>query len=959
MDPVGPWTAAYAASYNRLTGVAGGFQPTSGTGEFPHSPSNVPPSTSSQLLLQAAHTPGPAPSFNHGGFLSPPPVAYDAVFSPFLHHHANQKAHFTQALNAAQHRQAMASTKQGSIDPPTSRESYNPIHPQPLAPNPAFFEQTSSTVPPSTIAWTHQNSPQLPSPFGILPHESVVGERSGGPATKLAYENLNAAHFAAAQTLNHLNSQLVAASYSDATKKILSSPTQSPPPKPNTSVTSSTNYYQQPSPGSYAQPENQYSSVKGLPVGLTLKTEYRRGNDIYPNTTISVQQSQNNPTSKDCNQSRTGVGVFPASFQEKQSVTSTSGFHPPASKSSLPNSELSQKLKTHPERRSSTHESSQSSPISYAMIDSVQQRSVTTKIAAPTRGGITNNLQQSQLQQQLQKQTPYRGYLASSSSTPDPEYVQARNISSSDGGYSSSSSISQGGGECNNLQRSPLNHSQPSPLGHVTSPAAYPAYHSPAMTSMSSPSPGHHSDPNLGYKQHPSPQVAPPSPLDASMPKPSPVGYSSVITRNDQGYPSDRSIEYSQKPCWKEEESQAMRNHSLKYMGGPVDTLQQVNSLQHQQRTMLGLTHRQQAYFDTSSNHNPTHNRGDPMSLVKNLQSQSILLPTSEEKAVIDESKPNVTTKKKKATESKNNRSNSSSRVPPPAHANVNLQQQSVEFSRPNYPLPQKVEPGNSGVMGAQNSLCYTGNYVNTGLVPLSHQNITANNVPCYQSIAKHETEIKSDAVENVEIKKDSEEQPFAQVIVPDVVDELNFLSEMPKKETTPSNKKNNKKATAIPDVKPIKPTPNPNSTFMSSYLKFLQGVTDDSSPPQAPVRKPAYIAPKKSETKTKKPVKLKCKSPLPFNDTEDDPRYFPLPKDSSNRKLDSSCDSDSNPNPEENVSNDDKAQTVPISPNIRSTRNKQQTSNKRKPIVTKSRNAKANSKKSKKRRHSSSGKLK
>lgn len=947
MDPVGPWTAAYAASYNRLTGAAGGFQPTPGTAEFPHSSSNVPPSTTSQLLLQAAHTPGPAPSFNHGGFLSPPPVAYDAVFSPFLHH-ANQKAHFTQALNAAQHRQAIANSKQGSIESSTSRENYNPLHPQPLAPSSAFFEQTSSTMPPSTIAWTHQNNSQLPSPFGILPHESVVGERSGGP-TKLTYENLNAAHFAAAQTLNHINSQLVAASYSDATKKMLSSPTQSPPPKTNTSVTSSTSYYQQPSPGSYSHPESQYPSLKNLPIGLTLKSEYRRENDMYSNNSVAVQQSQNNMASKDCSQGRTGVGVFPARFQEKQTVTSTSGFQPPSSKTSLPNSDLSGKLKTQPERRNSTHESSQLSPISYAMIDSAHQRTVPTKIAAPTRGGVTNNLQQPQLQQQLQKQIPYRAY--SASSTSESEYVQARNISSSDGGYSSSSSISQSGGECNTLQRSPLNHSQPSPHGHVTSPAAYPAYHSPAMTSMSSPSPGHHSDPNIGYKQHPSPQVAPPSPLDASMPKPSPVGYSSVITRTDQGYPGDRSLEYSQKPCWKEEENQAIRNHSMKYTGVSVENLQHVNNLQHQQRTMLGLTQRQQAYFDSTPNHNLTVNRGDPMSLVKNLQSQSQILPSSEGKAVMDDTKPNSTTKKKKAGENKKS-SNSSTRVPPPAHANINLQQQSVEFSRPNYLSPHNVDPGNSAVIGAQNSLCHSESYLHTGTVPFSHQNTSENNVPCYQSSPKQETAIKPDVTKS-EIKQNYEEQPIAQVIVPDVVDELNFLSEIPKKNTTLSNKKYKKDT--IPNVKPVIPTPNANSTFMTSYLKFLQGVKDDSSLPQTPIKKPAYIATLKNETKPRKPVKLKCTSPLPPNDTEDDPRYFPLPKDSSNRKLDSSCDSDSNQ--EENISNDDKSQ-VSICPNIKSTKNKQQTSKKRKPTVTKSKSPKTNTRKSRKRRHSSSGEL-
>ncbi|XP_014240849.1 uncharacterized protein LOC106661758 isoform X2 [Cimex lectularius] len=150
MDPVGPWSA-YAASYNRLT--SGGFQ--NGQSELHHLGTGGGPvqasSTTSQLLFQAhanssfANTASP---FNHNGFLSPPPVPYEAVFTPLFH----QKAHYR---------------------PLKQTEAYN------VAPTGNMFDQNNSS-----IGWPQNN--QLPSPFGILPHESV-------PNSAKPYENFN--HF--------------------------------------------------------------------------------------------------------------------------------------------------------------------------------------------------------------------------------------------------------------------------------------------------------------------------------------------------------------------------------------------------------------------------------------------------------------------------------------------------------------------------------------------------------------------------------------------------------------------------------------------------------------------------------------------------------------------------------------------------------------------------------------------
>ncbi|XP_046674127.1 uncharacterized protein LOC124363078 [Homalodisca vitripennis] len=899
MDPVGPWTAAYAASYNRLAGAAG-----SG-GEFPHhlataGPPTSPPSTTSQLLLQA----GAPPAFNPGGFLSPPPVGYDSVFTPFLHH-ANQKAHYTQALNAAQHRQAIANSKQ-SAEGDTLRENYNPVHHQTLPPNPAFFDQASST-------WSHQNNAQLPSPFGILPHESVVGSSPGAPGTKLttAYENFNAAHFAAAQqTLNHINSQLVAASYGDTTKRIVPRPAQSPPPSnPTTTpnVTSGSSYFQQNPPGSYSRSDNPSSQFSaGKTQAITSKSDYPTNTKAYSNSSVSGPSQPTSKNSVHLPQARgaTSSAVFPLGIQDKQAIRSA-GFQSPTSKNVGNNSALSSKL---PERRDSSHEPTQSSPISYAMMDSAQHRSATSR---------AGSIQQSQLQQQLlnhQKTNSYRSFSSSTGSTPESEYGQGtghRNVPS-DGGYSSSSSVGQNGSDCNNLQRSPLNHSQPSPLGHVTSPAAYPMYHSP-MTSMSSPSPvQQHPDQNGSYKQNPSPKVAPHSPLDASVTKPSSVGqvgYSSVITRNDQNYPNERNMEYPAKQCWEGAEQQ-LRNPAAKYPGYPGADVQR-------QRGILGLSERQQAYFDSSSSQHLTDTKGDPMSIVKNLQTLQQQCQAPVNPAALTDVKPTVAipkppskgaARRKKSVEIKTETKSSEyiGRVPPPAHLNTNQPQQNggyTEFERWNLPASHKMFGANPGSSVPQNTLHSSGNYPNPGLISHPNQH-TASHSPYYQS-TQHlpssqqncsdpqnctETSVQ---ISNSEVETPTVgEAPVAKVIVPDVEEELGFLAEIP---VTSSKSFEDKPASS--EIKPVIPFSNPNSSFMASFIKFLQGEKESSPPPKRKPIKPTYIPVSKTKTEindSKKNSKPKRKSsPSPTLDFEDDPRYFPLPKDPSSRKLETSSDSD------------------------------------------------------------------
>lgn len=153
---------------------------------------------------------------------------------------------------------------------------------------------------------------------------------------------------------------------------------------------------------------------------------------------------------------------------------------------------------------------------------------------------------------------------------------------------------------------SPLQaHSQASPIGHAQSPA-YPMYNSP-MNAIPSP------------QQQSGSQVTPTSPLDVSVPRPTPqtnnVAYPSVITRN----------------CWEErnQQTQQQQAQARKFVGsGQTQTTQ--NQSQNGSYSSVGdasrapsLSERQQAYFD--SGHQVTLQdlsscRGDPMSIVKNLQ---------------------------------------------------------------------------------------------------------------------------------------------------------------------------------------------------------------------------------------------------------------------------------------------------------------------------------------------------
>ncbi|XP_046978997.1 uncharacterized protein LOC124544471 isoform X2 [Vanessa cardui] len=319
MDPVGPWSAY--ASYNRLAGVQAG----AASGDFHHHlasggtglGSQSVPSTTSQLLLQAAHTTASlagqlgsstASPFNPGGFLSPPAVGYDAVFSPLFHHANPKPAHYSSSLQA-QHRQVIAqaqaavASKQSSVETEISSLRENYSHQTLAAQGSSFFDQPSTPGSTTATGLSWQGTNQLPSPFGILPHESVVPS-SPSPATTKAsatYENFNA-HFAAAQTLNnHLNSQI--SSTGKQTNRSGSPATASKQPA---SSSSSSTFFQ--SPSSFGnQTDNSYSTSGAKSGQLSSQQDYAGKLGFLAeqraNTASSVapssQQQNINSTSQD------------------------------------------------------------------------------------------------------------------------------------------------------------------------------------------------------------------------------------------------------------------------------------------------------------------------------------------------------------------------------------------------------------------------------------------------------------------------------------------------------------------------------------------------------------------------------------------------------------------------------------------------------------------------------------
>ncbi|XP_038213776.1 dentin sialophosphoprotein-like isoform X1 [Zerene cesonia] len=913
MDPVGPWSAY--ASYNRLAGVQAG----AASGDFHHHlassgtglGSQSVPSTTSQLLLQAAHTTASlagqlgsstASPFNPGGFLSPPAVSYDAVFSPLFHHANPKPAHYSSSL---QHRQVIAqaqaavASKQSSVESELSSLRENYSHQAIAAQGTSFFDQPST--PGSTAGLSWQGNNQLPSPFGILPHESVVPS-SPSPATTKAgatYDNFNA-HFAAAQTLNnHINSQISNAGQKPANRS--GSPaTASKQPVSSTSST----FFQ--SPSTYGnQSENSYSTSSSK-SGISSQQDYA-GSKSYSSSASSAAHSQQScivstptvtssptPPSKDYRSSSSNSTRPSASIYNSQSPKSassektsrpsntSSGFVSPTSKP--PQVQTKAQSKVYPELSSEQRKSCesieklqpQSSPISYSIMDAPGRLGFNNSNGSSKSSRIGNSSYSSS------QNSSFRHY--QSGNNVETEYhVRAKSSSSTDTGYSSSSS--QNGPDCSigAKRQSPLQTApQTSPLGHRSSPA-YPVYHSP-MNSINSPQ--QHTE---HYSKVSNP--APRSPLDASISRPpsqnSQVAYPSVITRalgieQNKSYSESRyeRNQSSTPNCWETDRQRKYTSSSGSNNtsnSNSYSTLSENNT--HNEKSSqnssdrLGLSEKHH-YFDSNNValQDLSSCRGDPMSIVKNLQSlqQSCQVQeskTSKNSTIVPNAIPAAKVTRRKSTEKPISHSNELSnaavmadylatRIPPPAHSSTTNQQQNgsfFDFERWNLPPPPpKMFPGTSA-FGSQAPLHAT-NFANQHqALAMQHGHALTYFPPFHlgphpdfqssveltplSSFSETPPSASSSSFSTPETRE--EEQP--KVVVPNIEEELGFLAEQRANSSStvaPSSQQQNLNSTSqdttskIMEKKFNVPVTGPGSGFMASYLKFLQGERDTSPPP-------------------------------------------------------------------------------------------------------------------------------
>lgn len=1083
MDPVGPWSA-YAAQYNRLATAGpstGDFiashhlAATGNSGLSSHQTGGNIPSTTSQLLLQAAahatsSLAGASSAFNPGSFLSPSTVGYETVFSP-LFHHANQKAHVNTAALTSQHRQALESaSKQNNIvesDINQLRENYNSAHQQSLHAA-SFFDHQNPTSQSASITWAQGNA-QLPSPFGILPHENIANSPGGSSKNSSAYDS----HFITAQTLNHLttfnneNKKLARSSSSGQSKSHSSSPTNNTyysnnTHKSNSSSTAVTSTSSTSASSAISRNNQESNKTKTKnpastsvspatcsPPTCTISTKTTSSSNsssavtptttsspIIPTTTTPISAasaSANNSSNYSANTCKAFSGntnstcivtspsripqaaltrisnIFsntsPQRQADKTSSRSSSFPSPVTKQTSLP-------TKSHTERKSdSSHETSQSSPISFALIDSNSRQNVNFSNLNTNNNSKMNSSNSRVIHpataQQFQQQSSNN---ASPTSYTDPQYrMSSKNtsLSGGDSAYSSGSSTASNS-DCVVPSRKPSplhSHSQASPVS-----AAYPVYNSP-MHAISSPQQQQatHSEPS-GYNKQ---QMTSPSPLDVTVSRPpsqsNQVAYPSVITRTDnKSYLYERSQEFPQKQqtCWDSSERQQVRS-SKQYSipNNYVDTNQQV-----QKAVVLGITERQQAYFDSTPSHQVTlqdlSSRGDPMSIVKNLQTlqqhhqqqqqqpstpvvsqaQPSLHQTPQQQSQhssqhqisqhsnaaapasvaqqktaptnFEELRAPVNNKSSARRRKSSERSNHSiggditatttiseyfsGRVPPPAHHNISQPQQNgtyFDFERWNLPPANPKMFAGQGAFAGQNSIPHGSNFVSNSahqhqslMVPHPHHHSSPLSYfppfhlthhathPEYQNSPNavesygNESQATSSTSSNNYISN-IEAQP--KVIVPNIEEELGFLSESVPAATQPQFPYASSDPASKETVKSSLGVTTKND-FLASYLKFLQGERDTSPPGVRPSgggagpRKPTWSRSRMNTTNTVGNLNVESGDPSvnavtliqptvkpkaePKYDPQDDPRYFPLPKSSADRRrhLDSSSDSDS-----------------------------------------------------------------
>jgi len=272
--------------------------------------------------------------------------------------------------------------------------------------------------------------------------------------------------------------------------------------------------------------------------------------------------------------------------------------------------------------------------------------------------------------------------------------------------------------------------------------------------------------------------------------------------------------------------------------------------------------------------------RGDPMSIVKNLQQQAGQAPLT----TSDEAKQ---AKRRRSSEKSTEPAEYlSSRVPPPAHHNASQQQQNGGLFDWNRPF--------NGTPNAAHTPYFSPFHLAAHPAHPAHPAPAPADFPAAAAATEAAPFAPSYSAPVDPPAEPPQPQPNPKVIVPDIEDELKFLSEdAPPVSTTDETER-----------KPF-PAANPSNDFMASYLKFLQGEPDAESPPSTKNnRKQAWPKSKVFQSPVANPPNgdapaTQAREPQNKEssdyDPQDDPRYFPLPKTRDKDKcVDSESDSDS-----------------------------------------------------------------
>uniref|UniRef100_A0A023EYL3 DUF4211 domain-containing protein n=1 Tax=Triatoma infestans TaxID=30076 RepID=A0A023EYL3_TRIIF len=741
MDPVGSWSA-YAASYNRLTNSSG-IQGGSSSDLLGNSCGQGIPSSTSQLLLQAhaGSTMPTASPFTPTGFLSPPP--YDGMFTPIFH----QKAHY----GSFQHRSSI-------------KQSSEPEYNQLPSVSGNFFEQTTG--------WSQG------SPFGILPHESVVPNASSKP-----YDNVNP--HVQLQSLNQHNSQLNTA-FVDPKKQ-----TQLPTPsKPSA-------FFQQP-----LIPDSGYK------------------NSEYPHRFAygHIQQPcaiQATGPPKEYRISQSSRILFEQNLDRNDYGLSLSKI-----------TSIQRNPKDYESCERSLDSESQSSPISYAMMD--------------TQRGFQNT-----------KTRPHQFQLSDDQScrfNSDSDYHRKTNEN-----YSASD-----GSDCVGVPRR-------SPSVHSTSPI-YPMYNSP-MTSISSPSPSHH---DVCFNKPSNDEVPP---LDVSLPHNS-VSFSSVI-RSEKNYTDDRfDRDDIAKLQWDERQRRYVTYETSKIQRSYEDPnqlcLQDLSSCRGDPMSLVKTLQQQvpDKYSDdrmkrTRMNQEklqePACNRVPPPAHHNaNLQNQN---------GYFEFDRWNIASGKMFSAASV-------TLGPPQTSSTLSS---TFTGQHQHQSTAALVVPHHGASLSYLPAFHVSSSHLNSQSVPDSgdSEEPTPSSIQQQPPSTPNSPLALPQSEPNSLSPKQNNSQPS--IVVPNIEEELSFLTE---DNLTSENDNTIKKKLA----------PNPNAEYHVTYLNFLKGNSHTSSPLNFVKKTTwTKEKPLRTKEINEEPV-VKNSPPQEFpSDPQDDPRYYPLPKSSYKKSFESS----------------------------------------------------------------------